>query len=163
MNLARLLTDSAARGPDQVAIKLDETELTYRQLDGASALLAGLLREHGLDLGDRVGIMLPNVPPFPDCYYGTRRAGGAVVPMNVLLKRREVAFYLKDSGARLLLAWEGFADEARAGAEEAGVVCVIVEAAGFIDVVGRAEPVTELTETGDDDTAVILYTSGTTG
>jgi long-chain acyl-CoA synthetase len=163
MNLARLLTDSAARVPEQVAIKLDDTELTFRQLDGATAHLAGLLREHGVEAGDRVGIMLPNVPHFPVCYYGTLRGGGAVVPMNVLLKRREVAFYLKDSGAKLLLAWEGFAEDARAGAEDAGAECVIVEAAGFLDVVGRAESLTELVDSGDDDTAVILYTSGTTG
>ncbi len=56
--------------------------------------------------------MLPNVPEFPIAYYGVLRAGGIVVPMNVLLKRREIAFYLEDSGAKLLLAWHGFAAEA---------------------------------------------------
>src|SRR5436309_8690801 len=137
MNLARLLTDSAAHRPEQVAIKLDDTELTYRQLDGASAHLAGLLREHGLEPGDRVGIMLPNVPHFPICYYGTLRAGGVVVPMNVLLKRREVAFYLGDSGAKLLLAWHGFADDARSGAEDAGAECVIVDPSDFETLVGE--------------------------
>ena len=50
--------------------------------------------------GDRVGVMLPNVPEFPVAYYGVLRAGGVVVPMNVLLKRREIAFYLEDSGAQ---------------------------------------------------------------
>ena len=54
--------------------------------------------------------MLPNVPEFAIAYYGVLRAGGVVVPMNVLLKRREVAFYLGDSGAKLLLAWHEFAD-----------------------------------------------------
>ncbi len=56
--------------------------------------------ERGLEPGDRVGVMLPNVPEFPIAYYGVLRAGGIVVPMNVLLKRREIAFYLDDSGAR---------------------------------------------------------------
>ncbi len=115
MNLATLLTDSAQRDPDHVAIKLDDVELTYAQLDGASAHIAGLLRDHGFEPGDRVGIMLPNVPYFPVCYYGVLRAGGIVVPMNVLLKKREVAFYLEDSGAKLLFAWEGFAEDAQAG------------------------------------------------
>ena len=59
--------------------------------------------------------MLPNVPEFPIAYYGVLRAGGVVVPMNVLLKRREIAFYLEDSGAKLLLAWHGFGEEARDG------------------------------------------------
>ena len=64
--------------------------------------------------------MLPNVPHFPVFYYGVLRAGGAVVPMNPLLKAREVAHYLGDSGASLVLAWETAADEAAAGAEKAG-------------------------------------------
>ena len=79
--------------------------ITYAELDERSARVAGLLRERGLEPGDRVGVMLPNVPEFPIAYYGVLRAGGVVVPMNVLLKRREIAFYLEDSGAKLLLAW----------------------------------------------------------
>ena len=62
--------------------------------------------------------MLPNVPYFAVCYYGVLRAGGVVVPMNVLLKRREVAFYLRDSGAKLMFAWHDFAEDAQAGADE---------------------------------------------
>src|SRR5437588_744503 len=107
--------------------------------------------------------MLPNVPYFPVCYYGILRAGGVVVPMNVLLKRREVAFYLRDSGARLLFAWEGFAQDAQSGAQDAGAECVLVVPDEFEDLVGRAQPRTELVDTDDEDTAVILYTSGTTG
>jgi long-chain acyl-CoA synthetase len=163
MNLAQILTDSAREHPDQVAIRLDDVEITYAQLDGASAHVAGLLREHGFSAGDRVGIMLPNVPYFPVCYYGILRAGGIVVPMNVLLKRREVAFYLKDSGAKLLFAWEGFAEDAEAGAKEAEAECIIVKVGEFEHQVGRAEPVSDVYDADDDDTAVILYTSGTTG
>jgi long-chain acyl-CoA synthetase len=163
VNLAQILIDSAREHPDQVAIKLDDAELTYSQLDGASAHVAGLLRAHGFEIGDRVGIMLPNVPYFPVCYYGVLRAGGIVVPMNVLLKRREVAFYLEDSGAKLLFAWEGFADDAQAGADQAGAECIVVEPGEFENQVGAAEPVTEVVDVDEDDTAVILYTSGTTG
>ena len=117
-NLASLLTDSAARDPQRTAIKLDDAELTYAQLDGATAHLAGLLTQHGFQPGDRVGVMLPNVPYFPVVYYGILRAGGVVVPMNVLLKEREVAYYLGDSGAKLLFAWADFGEEARPGAAE---------------------------------------------
>jgi len=163
VNLASILTDSAARDAERVAVKLDDVELTYAQLDGATAHIAGLLRERGVERGDRVGVMLPNIPHFPICYFGVLRAGGVVVPMNVLLKKREVAFYLRDSGAKLVFAWEGFAEDAQAAAEEAGVECVIVEMAGFQDVVGSAPAVTEVADTDDSDTAVILYTSGTTG
>jgi long-chain acyl-CoA synthetase len=162
-NLAELLLDSAQRDPDQVAIRLDGAELTYAQLGGASAHVVGLLREHGFQVGDRVGIMLPNLPCFPVCYYGVLRAGGVVVPMNVLLRKREVAFYLEDSGAKLLFAWEGFAEDAQAGADQAGAECIVVKLGEFEDLVGEAEPVTDVAPVSDDDTAVILYTSGTTG
>jgi long-chain acyl-CoA synthetase len=163
MNLASIVTESAQRFPDNVAILLDDIELTYAALDGASAHLAGLLGEHGFEPGDRVGIMLPNVPYFPVCYYGVLRAGGVVVPMNVLLKKREVAFYLEDSGARLLIAWDDFAEDAQGGADQAGAQCLLVKPGEFEQQVGAAEPFTELADTADDDTAVILYTSGTTG
>ena len=112
-NLASLLTESAERSPDAPAIRLGDAELSYAELDERSARLATLLAEKGIGPGDRVGVMLPNVPEFPVAYYGVLRAGAIVVPMNVLLKRREIAFYLEDSGAKLLLAWHGFAAEAR--------------------------------------------------
>ncbi len=163
MNLATLLTDSAQRDPDHVAIKLDDVELTYAQLDEASARVAGLLAERGVGRGDRVGVMLPNVPYFPVCYFGILRAGATVVPMNVLLRRREVAFYLQDPGAKLLFAWEGFADDAKAGAEEAGAECVLVERGKFEELLESVEPAREVADTDGEDTAVILYTSGTTG
>ena len=163
MNLADLLKDAAERDPDHIAIKLDDTELSYAALDGASAHIAGLLRDHGFEPGDRVGIMLPNVPYFPVVYYGVLRAGGVVVPMNVLLKKREVAFYLTDPGAKLLFAWHGFAQDAQAGAERAGAECLLVEPGDFEKQVGEADPLTDRAGTADEDTAVILYTSGTTG
>jgi long-chain acyl-CoA synthetase len=163
MNLASILTDAAEQNPSHTAIKLDDLELSYKMLDGASAHIAGLLATRGVEAGDRVGIMLPNVPYFPVCYYGALRAGAVVVPMNVLLKRREVAFYLKDSGAKLVFAWHEFGEDAERGAEDAGAQCVRVEPGEFERTVGEAEPRTPLVETADEDTAVILYTSGTTG
>jgi long-chain acyl-CoA synthetase len=162
-NLAQNLIDTAGRQGDRPALRLDDVELTYDALNGASAHVAGLLRELGVEPGDRVGIMLPNVPYFPVAYYGVLRAGGVVVPMNVLLKGREVAFYLADSGAKVLFAWHGFAEAAQAGAEEAGAEVVLVEPGKIEQRIGAAEPVIELAERAGDDTAVILYTSGTTG
>jgi long-chain acyl-CoA synthetase len=163
LNLASLLTESAERSPDAPAIRLGEVELSYAELDDRSARLATLLRENGVEQGDRVGVMLPNVPEFPVAYYGVLRAGGVVVPMNVLLKRREIAFYLEDSGARLLLAWHGFAEEARAGAADAGAELVEVEPAVFAATLEELEPSPDVAETAEDDVAVLLYTSGTTG
>src|SRR6476469_1451795 len=110
------MTESAEEYGDRMAIKLDDAELSYALLDGASKHVAGLLHEKGFKVGDRVGIMLPNVPYFAAIYYGVLRAGGVVVPMNPLLKGREVAFYLSDSQARVLFVAQPFAAQARGGA-----------------------------------------------
>ena len=162
-NLAELLTDTAARSPGRTAVKLDERELSYAELDQASARVAGLLHAKGIGPGDRVGLMLPNVPYFAVAYYGILRAGGAVVPMNVLLKEREVAYYLADAEARLLLAWHEFADAAHAGSDRAHADCLLVQPGNFEALLGRSERVLEVIERDAEDTAVILYTSGTTG
>ncbi len=163
LNLASILTESAERHPDSPAIRLGESELAYGALDDASARLATVLSERGMKRGDRVGVMLPNVPQFPIAYYGVLRAGGVVVPMNVLLKRREIAFYLEDSGAELLLAWHGFVEEARDAAADAGAELIEVEPGSFAEMLAGVEPTPGLVDTDEDDTAVILYTSGTTG
>ncbi len=163
MNLASILTASAARDGSHAALRLDDAQLSYTQLEGATAHIAGLLEARGVSRGDRVGIMIPNVPYFAVCYYGVLRAGAVVVPMNVLLKRREVAFYLKDSGAKLLFAWHGFAEDAQSGAADASTDCMLVTPGEFEHAVGAASPITAVADTEDTDTAVILYTSGTTG
>jgi long-chain acyl-CoA synthetase len=162
-NLADLLTRTVAARPDGVAIKVDDSELSYAALDEATARVVGLLRAKGVQPGDRVAIMLPNVPYFPVCYYGALRAGAAVVPMNPLLKDREVAFYLADSETKLIFAWHQFADAAHGGAEEAGAESVLVEPGEFEALLGRCDPAADVAERDAGDTAVILYTSGTTG
>jgi long-chain acyl-CoA synthetase len=162
-NLAQVLTDTAAEHPDSIALKLDDLELSYEFLGGASAHVAGLLRSKGVGPGDRVGIMLPNVPYFAACYYGILRLGAVVVPMNPLLKGREVEFYLKDPEAKVMFAWHDFAEAAEKGAEAADAEAVLVKPGEFEELVGAAEAVTEVAERDGEDTAVILYTSGTTG
>jgi long-chain acyl-CoA synthetase len=163
MNLASLLIDSAAEHADHPALKLDDAVVTYAMLDEASARVAALLRDKGVEPSDRVGIMLPNVPYFAVAYYGVLRAGGVVVPMNVLLKGREVKFYLEDPQAKLVFAWHDFAEAAEKGAADAGTECILVRPGEFEELVAQHEPLAEVAERDDDDTAVILYTSGTTG
>jgi long-chain acyl-CoA synthetase len=160
MNLSDLMTTSAARHGDRTAIRQGDVALTYTALDRASALVAGLLHSRGVGPGDRVGVMLPNVAYFPVCYYGALRAGAAIVPMNVLLKEREVAFYMADSDAKVLLVLHEFADAARAGAHDTDVI--VVEPGAFDALLAGCEPATTV-DREPDDTAVVLYTSGTTG
>jgi long-chain acyl-CoA synthetase len=162
-NLAYNLLAAAERYPEQRALRFEGGQLTYAELDQATARVVGLLRERGVLPGDRVGIMLPNVPEFALAYYGVLRAGGVVVPMNVLLKRREVAFYLNDSEAKLVLAWHELAEEVQPGAAAAGAECLLVAPAEFGRLLSMVEPVSAVSARAADDTAVILYTSGTTG
>src|ERR1700754_4264356 len=119
-SLAELLTETASAHAERPALKLDDMVVNYAVLNEGATRIAGLLKDKGVQPGDRVGIMLPHVPYFAVVYYGVLRAGGVVVPMNVLLKGREVAFYLKDSGAEHLFAWHDFAEAAQAGADAAG-------------------------------------------
>jgi long-chain acyl-CoA synthetase len=162
-NLARNLTDTTRTHAGRVAVRVDNAAMTYRALDEASARVAGLLHERGLEPGDRVGIMMPNVAEVPVVYYGVLRAGGVVVPMNPLLKAREVAYYLGDSGTGLIFAWHAFADQARPGAEQAGAESIVVDGVSFPDLLASAIPDDHVADRDDEDPAVILYTSGTTG
>jgi long-chain acyl-CoA synthetase len=103
-NLATTLAQTTARYPDRAAVCMDERVLRYRDLDETSARAVSWLSGRGIGPGDRVGLMLPNTPEFPQLYYGILRAGAIVVPMNPLLKSREVAYHLTDSSAALVLA-----------------------------------------------------------
>src|SRR6478752_4506743 len=126
MNLASHLTRTAAEHGDRTALHLGETRISYRTLDDASTRVSGLLAGLGVGPGDRVGVMLGNTPDFAVVYYGVLRAGGVVVPMNPLLKAREVAYYLSDSQATVLFAAQTFVAEAQAGAARAGARVVEV-------------------------------------
>jgi long-chain acyl-CoA synthetase len=162
-NLATILTETAEQNGDKTAFKLDDVELNYSMLNEGSARVAGLLKSKGLEPGDRVGLMMPNVPYFPAIYFGILRAGGVVVPMNVLLKGREVAFYLEDPGATIVFAWGDFGEAAETGAESAGAEVVLVQPGEFEKLLAEQEPDTDVSDRSGEDTAVILYTSGTTG
>jgi long-chain acyl-CoA synthetase len=161
-NLATNLKDARGQFPDRPAIRLDDTVITYAQFDDLAARVAGWLRGRGVEPGDRIGIMLPNVPAFAVLYYGVLRAGATVVPMNPLLKSREVRHYLGDSGARIVFAWHTAAAEAAAGAAEVATSAVTVTDDTLTEIASWP-PSTEIATRAEDDTAVILYTSGTTG
>lgn len=158
-NLAVLLADGARRTPDAVALISGETAVTYRELDERAARLAAHLRARGVGPGDRVGVVLPNVVEFAVAYYGALRAGAIVVPMNPLLATREVEYYLRDSAAAALVV-RSAAENAKAvtGARQAGVDLVVSLADDALPEDGA-----DVAQRSPTDTAVILYTSGTTG
>ncbi len=179
LNLAMLLESSARRAPGKVAVMLDDIKLRYAELDGAANKVANGLVGLGVRPGDKVALMLPNTPHFVIAYYAVLKAGAVVVPLNVLFKRHEVAYHLDDSDAVALIVWEGFLDEAVAGFEQAAGCrsLIVAQAPGagaasaplpggglpLNALMADAAPVFDTVQTMPDDTAVILYTSGTTG
>jgi long-chain acyl-CoA synthetase len=162
-NLATLLTESEENFPERISIRLDDVAIPYAALEQTSKLVAGLLESKGISRGDRVGIMLPNVPHFPMVYFGILRMGARVVPMNVLLTAREIKHYLGNSGARVVVAWEDFAPAAVEAAEEFGVEVISINPTNVGELIAGIDPYEGVAEVESDETAVILYTSGTTG
>ncbi|HTT52305.1 MAG TPA: long-chain fatty acid--CoA ligase [Streptosporangiaceae bacterium] len=162
-NLAQILTDQAAKQPDHPALLAGGQVISYAEFDDASARVASFLARRGFQPGDRAGLMLPNVPEFCLVCYGVLRAGGTVVPMNPLLRSREVEYYLSDSGAGLLFADPDSPGEPAAGAAAAGADFVPVGPAGLGALVQAQPAAPGVADRADGDTALILYTSGTTG
>jgi long-chain acyl-CoA synthetase len=184
-NLSIFLEDSARRYPEREALVLGDFRLTYAQVDSAANQVANLLVSKGIQPGDRVALTCPNLPYFPIVYYGVLKAGGVVVPMNVLNKAREVSYYLEDAGAKAYFCFEG-SPELPMGAEGRAGFDAVDGCEHFFVITANpfAEPPTEGPLAGtttlaqgigdqpatfesaaraETDTAVILYTSGTTG
>src|SRR5436190_22880736 len=110
LNLATFLEDSARRHPGRDAVVLGATRLTYAQVNGAANMVANLLVERGIKPGDKVALSCPNLPYFPIVYYGILKAGAVVVPLNVLLKSREIAFHLEEADVVAYFAFQGTPD-----------------------------------------------------
>jgi len=180
-NLASLLEETTATYPERTAIVFGDTRLTYAQVNGAANQVANLLVSRGIEPGDKVALSCPNLPYFSLVYWGILKAGGTVVPLNVLLKGREVAYHLNDSDAKAYFCFQGTPElaigaEGHAGFSETDscehffVITADPAAESPIEgteTMGRAmssqPPTFDAVQTDEDDTAVILYTSGTTG
>ena len=162
-SISSLLERAAAEHPDYAALRMDDLVLSYAQLREAAGRMSTLLGSLGVEPGDRVGLMLPNVPAFPIAFYGALAAGAVVVPMNPLLKSREVSYYLSDSGAKAVIAWHAAAGEAAKGAADAGAQMIAAETPDLSGLLEEMSAAPGSSDRGDLDDAVILYTSGTTG
>ncbi len=175
LNLTTILRTSARANPGRPAMVLGEATVTYGQLYGMAERFAGALRGLGLKPGEHVALLLPNVPQFTVAYFGAHLAGNPVVPLNVLLSADEIAYHLEDADVAVLVVWEGFAANAlEACRRTASCRHIVVATAapgaeppagtlGFGALLAGATPLTDPHASSPDDTAVILYTSGTTG
>ncbi|MDQ1006081.1 long-chain acyl-CoA synthetase [Streptomyces sp. V4I23] len=181
LNLAVLLEDTAREVPDRVAVVQAEARLSYAEIDAAANQVAGGLVARGIGPGDRVALSCPNLPYFPIVYYGILKAGATVVPLNILLTEREIACHLEDSGAKAYFCFEGSdelpmggagfaAFESTPGCEHFIMITADPTSRSPISSVdslaefqhGRPTQF-DTVPTSETDTAVVLYTSGTTG
>ena len=184
LNLAVISREGAKRYGDRAALVAGNTTLSYRQLDDQAQRLAGALRRL-VSRGQHVALMMPNVPAFAVAYFACHYAGVAVVPLNVMLKAEEIAYHLEDSDAVALICHESLLGDALTGFEGvAGCRHLIVADEGaqllpgaelqagaelpsgvarMSALLDSGERISELPDTNPDDTAVLLYTSGTTG
>jgi long-chain acyl-CoA synthetase len=162
-SLSANLVASKERHAGRIALRCDDLQFTFTEFDSAAARVATLLEQAGVEPGDRVGVMLPNTPAFAIVFYGIMYRGAVAVPINPLLKAREVSYYLSNSGAKALFATPVFAEEATAGAGEVGSQCWIVDDAGLMKLIAELPGQDSPVERSGDDLAVILHTSGTTG
>lgn len=169
VSLATILAESAQRHPDRTAVVLGAERITYRDLWEQTRRYARVLADRGIGPGDRVAVLLPNVPDFPRTYYAILSLGAVVVPIHALLVAREIEYMLRDCQAKLLvvaapLLGQGAPAAAAAGVDLLGVMGGDVDAADRLDLLaGTAEPIASWTAREASDEAVVLYTSGTTG
>jgi long-chain acyl-CoA synthetase len=181
INLSVILEDSARKYPEKDAFIFMDNHLSYAQTNGAANQIANGLVAAGIKKGDRVALSCLNLPYFPMVYFGILKAGAIVVPLSVLLKRDEIAYHLKDSGAKAYFCFQGTPDlpmatEGKVGFDAAGICeqfYVITAKATDASPIERAKtlgmlmanqsPIFENVQTFADDTALIIYTSGTTG
>ncbi|WP_055474074.1 long-chain fatty acid--CoA ligase, partial [Streptomyces pathocidini] len=180
--------DAARRAPDRTAIAYFDGRLSYREADELSDALAGHLAERGFAHGDRLAVVLQNVPQFVLALLGAWKAGGTVVPVNPMYKDREVAHVLADAEVAALVcadrAWEAYLRDTAVGSPvrialttsdfdlqtrndervlRGGRLPAPEGTEDLLTVARRGAPAPEDRELGPDDIALISYTSGTSG
>jgi long-chain acyl-CoA synthetase len=176
LNLASILGDAAATSPSKTAIVAGDGAFDYATVDTFARMFAGALVDLGVQRGEHVALVLPNVPQFTVAYFGCHYAGNPVVPLNVLLTADELEYHLRDSEAVAVVTWDLFLPAVQEAAGRVDTVRrIVVAKADLADlaapdgvdnltaVVAAAQPVAAPYATAADDTAVVLYTSGTTG
>jgi len=166
-SLASILAESAQRYPDRDAVVIGPQRITYSTLWEESRRYAAVLAQEGVGPGDRVALLVPNVPDFPRVYYAALSLGAVVVPVHCLLVAREIGFVLTDSRASVLVAAAPLLVQGAPAADQAGVKLLAVMGGEGVDRLdlraADAEPIASYVAREPQDEAVILYTSGTTG
>lgn len=181
LNLASMLDHHAKLSPDNEAVVWNNVRMTYAQLNATVNKVANAITEMGIGRGDKVALSCPNIPYFPIVYYAILKAGAAVVPLSVLFKPREIAYHLSDSDAKAVFVFEGteelpLGQNVKEGFEQVDscrdLIVMTADPAGASpfpeyktlgQLIFDKSVQFETCPTAPNDTAAILYTSGTTG
>ena len=170
-NLYQVLENTASKYPDNVALVFREHRIVYRDVKEATDRLAMGLKSLGLGPGDRIAIMLPNLPHFPMSIFALLKIGVTIVPVSIFFKAEEIHHQLEDSEVKGIIFWEGFRStvlEAVQGLERCEKLIVLGEKSDSGEIrltylMETKDPIEETTEVGIEDTAFIVYTAGMTG
>ena len=180
-NLSIALEDNAQRIPNRLAIISEEKKISYKELNLLSNKVANLILDLGINPGDSIALQCPNISFFPIIYYGILKMGGVIVPMSILLKKKEISFILNNSKAKLLFFYQGdqtlnIVKEALAGVKESPEIIqsILIEnqelksfsnplVKNLNSLIKDASSEFEYIPTNAEETAVVIYTSGTTG
>ncbi|WP_159884984.1 non-ribosomal peptide synthetase, partial [Paenibacillus puerhi] len=154
-----LFEEQAQRTPEQIAVRFEDEQLTYRELNERANRLARTLRAEGVKPGDMVAVLTERSLEMLVGIYAILKAGGAYVPIDPDYPEERIRFIAEDSGARLLLGQERLLSRVPADLELSGLKRLSLNDAAVYDADGSdLEPAA-----GPQDVAYVIYTSGSTG
>lgn len=171
MNIGRLIEDNIKRFGEYDFICHNDRWISNADLNNQVNKLGNALRTLGLKKGDRIGVQLPNCPELVQTFYATFKIGGILVPLNPAHKAKDLAYIYKDAGLSALVSvrdYEETIHQARTGVETLKHVIMtgdtqLPEALSLEQITAHASPALAIEETDNNDTAVMIYTAGTTG
>jgi long-chain acyl-CoA synthetase len=169
--LYEILEDNANHNPDHIALVYETHQITYQTLKDAVDKLAAGIKNLGLKAGDRIAVMLPNIPHFPIAFFALSKLGITIVPIPILYKSDEIHHQLEDSEVKGVIYWDGFrssVNQAIQDLEQCRHRIVLGDTANPGEVrltflIEANEPLLESADNSPEETALIVYTAGTTG
>ena len=170
-NLYNILQKTTETHPDNIALVFNEDQISYAQIKDACDRLATGLRKLGLGPGDRMAMMLPNIPHFPICFFALLKIGVTIIPVSILFKAEEIRHRLEDSEVKGIIYWENFRSDVHQAIQDLSHCRKLIVLGENVDpnevrlnyLMEINDPMEEITDADPEETALISYTAGITG